>query len=79
VCLSRKAHPDIYHHQQINLLMSIMSARQRRWYAAIEAWRVGRGGIARLTLITGLDRKTIRRGMDEIEGLLSEAKPPGWW
>lgn len=67
ICLSSRDHPDKEHHRQINLLMSIMNSRQRRWFAALEAIRMGRGGIARTSMITGLDRKTIRRGMQEID------------
>jgi hypothetical protein len=69
ICLSGRDHPDKELHRQINLLMSIMNARQRRWFAAIESDRLGRGGITRLWQITGLDRKTIRRGRKELANL----------
>lgn len=70
ICLSGRDHPDKELHKQINLLMSIMNAKQRRWFAAFEASKIARGGIAQLSKISGLDRKTIRRGIQEIENYL---------
>ena len=67
ICISGRDHPDRELHRQMNLLMSIMNARQRRMFAAFEADRIGRGGIVKLSQISGLDRKTIRRGMREIQ------------
>ena len=67
VCLDQKYHPDKILHQKINRIMSVLNPKQRRWFAALEAIRMGRGGISRISLITGLDRKTIRRGIDELE------------
>lgn len=67
ICISGRDHPDKDLHKRINLLMSMMNARQRRMFAAFEADRLGRGGIIKLSQITGLDRKTIRRGMREME------------
>jgi hypothetical protein len=32
-------------HQQINLLVSRLDEQQRRWFVALEAKRVGRGGV----------------------------------
>lgn len=59
-------------HHQMNLMMSRLDEQQRRWYAAIEAQRNGRGGITLVHQITGLDIKTIRRGISEISHDLSE-------
>jgi hypothetical protein len=53
-------------HKEINLLMSLMNARQRRLFAAFQAQQFGHGGITRMAEITGLDRKTIRKGLREI-------------
>ena len=66
ICRSGVDHPDKTLHQQINLLMSSMDHRQRRLFAAFLAGQWGRGGIARVMQITGMDRKTIRRGIEEI-------------
>jgi len=53
-------------HQQMNVFLSRLDEQQRRWYAAIEAQRLGHGGMKRLSQITGLDVNTIRRGRDEL-------------
>jgi hypothetical protein len=65
VCRSPAEHPEKVLHQQINLLMSLMNARQRRLFAAFQAQQMGHGGITRMAEITGLDRKTIRKGIYE--------------
>lgn len=54
-------------HHQINLLMSRLDEQQRRWYAALEALRMGHGGIRSMSQITGLDEQTIRRGKQELQ------------
>ena len=72
ICLSSRDHPDKDLHRQINLLISIMNAKQRRWFVAIEANRIGRGGLVKLSLITGLDRKTIHKGISEMKELHHE-------
>ena len=54
-------------HQQMNLFLSRLDERQRRWYAALEAQRLGHGGTRQLARITGLSVKTIRRGRRELE------------
>lgn len=43
-----------------------LDEKQRRRYAAVEAERLGRGGINYIASILHLDRKTIRRGRDEL-------------
>ena len=66
VCLSKAEHPAKTLHQQINLIMSLMNARERRLFAAFQARQLGHGGITRMAEITGLDRKTIRKGVQEL-------------
>lgn len=65
-CQSQVEHLEKLLHQQINWLMSQLDERQRRLYAALEAERYGYGGDTHLSRITGLDRKTIRRGRQEL-------------
>jgi len=65
-CQQDAGHPDKKLHQQMNLLLSRLDEQQRRWYAALEANRMGPGGVSRLTQITGLDEKTIQRGQQEL-------------
>ena len=50
----------------MNLLLSRLDEQQRRWYAAVEAQRIGHGGIRLLSQITGMDEKTIKRGQEEL-------------
>jgi len=66
ICRSPADHPEKVLHEQINLLMSLMNARQRRLFAAFQAQQMGHGGITRMAEITGLDRKTIRKGVKEL-------------
>ncbi len=57
-------------HQQINVFMSLLDERERRWYAGLMVKQIGHGGETHISQITGLDRKTIRRGRRELdEGL----------
>ncbi len=65
-CLGEKEHANRKQHQQMNLLLSRLDEQQRRWYVAVEADKQGHGGIRLLSLITGLDEKTIARGRDEM-------------
>ena len=61
-CRRPERHPDRELHQQINLLVSRLDEQQRRWFVALEAKRVGRGGETLLARITGLDRRTMLEG-----------------
>ena len=72
-CLAGDAHPDRAQHEQMNLLLSRLGEAERRWYAAVEANRLGHGGAALVSQITGLDEKTIRRGQEEVAGSLADA------
>jgi hypothetical protein len=56
-------------------LFESLSERQRRHYAAVEAAKLGRGGITYLAKLFGCDEKTIRRGRRELAG--PAALPPG--
>ena len=75
LCQAGTDHPDRVRHQQINLLLSRLDERQRRWYVALEADRIGHGGDRLLAQITGLDEKTIRRGRAELAGALLDHPP----
>ncbi len=55
----------------MNLLLSRLDEPQRRWYAGVEANRLGRGGVRLVAQITGLDEQTIRRGQQEVAGSLA--------
>jgi hypothetical protein len=44
-----------------------LDERDRRLYAAVEAQKLGHGGIAYIAKLLNCDRKTIRRGLQEIQ------------
>jgi hypothetical protein len=75
-CTQQEEHPNKQLHQQMNLLLSRLDEQQRRWYVAVEANRIGHGSLCLLSLITGMDEKTIQRGQQEIEQGLAE-RPSG--
>lgn len=66
-CQQAEDNPDKELHRQMNLLISRLDEQQRRWYVAVEANRLGHGGVRTITQITGLDEKTIQRGQQELE------------
>ena len=57
-------------HHQINVVMSRLDEQQRRWYGAVEANRYGHGGLKLVHQITGLAKKTIQRGQQELKAEL---------
>jgi hypothetical protein len=52
--------------QMVRLYRSL-NERDRRRYAAVEADRLGHGGIEYISGLFGCDPKTIRRGIAELE------------
>ncbi len=59
-------------HFQTNLLLSRLDEQQRRWYAALEARKLGHGGMELMSQITGMSIDTIRRGRKELDNSLSD-------
>jgi hypothetical protein len=47
-------------------LFATLSEKDRRRYAAIEAAKLGSGGISAISGLFGLDAKTVRRGLTEL-------------
>lgn len=47
-------------------LFATLSEKDRRCYAAIEAAKLGSGGISAISSLFGLDAKTVRRGLTEL-------------
>jgi hypothetical protein len=70
-CLAGAGHADRELHQQMNLLVSRLDEQQRRWFAALEAKKVGHGGDVLVSLIIGLHVDTIRRGREELDAGLA--------
>ena len=69
-------HPDREIHYRLHLLFSRLDEHQRRWLAALESQKIGRGGDRLLSLITGLNVETVRRGRRELDAGLRHC-PPG--
>jgi hypothetical protein len=65
-CQGGTPHPAQELHRHMNVLLSRLDEQQRRWYAALEATRLGHGGEHLMAQITGLDPQTIRRGRREL-------------
>lgn len=59
-------------HEQVNLVLSQLDEKQRRLVAGLLSNAVGRGGVTLLSGITGMDRKTVRRGRDELDNGLKD-------
>ena len=71
-CQQPGDHPDKELHRQMNLFLSRLDEQQRRWYVALEAKKMGHGGVECLSQITGLHVETIRRGRRELDKELAE-------
>lgn len=71
-CQQPNDHPDKKLHHQINLLVSRLNEQQQRWYVALEAKKLGHGGMTLMSQITGMGVDTIRRGRDELDNELTE-------
>ena len=56
----------------MNLLLSRLDEQQRRWYVALEANKLGRGGATLMSQITGMHVDTIRRGRRELDSELQD-------
>ncbi len=69
-CQQPGDHSDKELHRQMNLFLSRLDEQQRRWYAALEARKLGHGGAKQVSVITGMHVETIRRGRRELERLL---------
>jgi hypothetical protein len=71
VCQGKTDLAVLKRHAHINLFLSRLTEPQRRWYVATLSEAPDSPGDRQLSLITGLDEKTIRRGKDEISSGLS--------
>lgn len=76
-CRTHQPHPDRAYHYQINLFLSRLNEPQRRWFAALEALRIGHGGKHLLAQITGLSPMTIRRACRELKTGLADCPDEG--
>jgi len=70
-CQQPGEHPNKELHYQMNLLLTRLDEQQRRWYVALEAKKLGRGGASQMAQITGMHIDTIRRGREELDNELA--------
>ena len=54
---------------QMKSFFDSLSEKDRRRYAAIEATKLGYGGIEYIARVLSCDSNTIRHGMDDVTGL----------
>jgi hypothetical protein len=52
--------------QDMRTFYGTLNERDRRRYAGLEAKKLGHGGISYISEVLGCDRKTVRKGIDEI-------------
>jgi len=72
ICQAGTNHGTIQQHQRINLFLSRLTEPQRRWYVGMLSQEDDSPSDVELARITGLDRKTIRRGRREVIAGLAE-------
>lgn len=58
--------------KEINLVLSQLDEKQKRLVVGLLSRAAGWGGQSKLACMTGLDRKTIRRGCQELENELKD-------
>jgi len=46
--------------------LSRLDEQQRRWYVAVEAEKIGHGGTEYVSVVTGINVNTIRKGRREM-------------
>ena len=66
-CSQHPRGPTAQEHQSLNRLLGQADERARRLFVGFLARQHGRGGIALLHRVTGLDRNTIARGLREVQ------------
>ena len=71
---------DISQHDQYKVMHGVLNERQWRLYVATEAKRRGIGGRSQVAREAGVTRKTIRKGLQELEGGERGSHPQErWW
>ena len=72
-CQATSAHPNQERHRELIRLFRQLDERQRRLFAARESNRIGYGGDRLLSLVIGMNVRTIRKGRRELAALSDEA------
>ena len=71
-CQSNTDAETVQQHRQMNVFLSRLNEPQRRWYVGLLSQKSDSPSDRQLSLITGLDEETIRRGRRELEGELND-------
>ena len=66
-CLRHPNGPTAREHRSINRVLAKADELSRRLFVGLLAQQHGRGGVALLHRVTGLDRNTIARGLRELQ------------
>lgn len=69
-CRQAGEHAEKEQHYRMNVFFSRLDEQQKRWYAALEAQRLGHGGQTLISQIIGLSIPTIQRGRAELDNEL---------
>ena len=72
ICQAGTDSETIRLHHQMNLVLSRLNEPQRRWFVGFLSQKADGPTDQQLARITGLDRKTIRRGRRELESAWAE-------
>lgn len=67
VCKTAPRSAEAKEHHAINQVINLLHEKGRRRFVGLLAMQWGRGGVARVGLITGMSRPTIRRGREEVQ------------
>jgi hypothetical protein len=59
--------PEVYEHMKA--FYDSLSEKDRRRYAAVEAEKLGHGGVEYIASVLGCDEKTIRQGRSDVRHL----------
>jgi len=67
ICATASDERVVRYHRQINLLLSRLNEPQRRWYVGVLSQEPDSPSDVQLSLISGVDEKTIQRGRQELQ------------
>ena len=63
---------DLLLKEKLDTILPILDEKQKRIVVAAEAKSLGRGGMAKISKITGMSRVTINSGIEELSKLVNE-------
>jgi hypothetical protein len=75
-CREQGDRPSKEEHRRMILFFRQLNERQRRLYCALESSRIGHGGDRLLSMITGMNVRTIRKGRQELDSSIEAPAVP---